>query len=252
MSLQSRLASVAPKALVDDPWSPSGDGDLLGGCFVASSRGTTGAGRAGDRVWAAAVVWRRPGARAPVPRRSDRHLHGATAAPGGARRADDVADQAVLCSEVPAQYEPGLLAARDGAVLAQVLHALGLRPDVVLVDATGTDHPRGAGLAVHLGAVTGLPTVGVTRRPLVAVGERPALRRGACSNLVLDGRCVAYWVCTRDGTQPLVAHAGWRTSPEVAASVVLEASTPAARTPVPIQEARRAAREARSAARAGT
>jgi hypothetical protein len=33
--------------------------------------------------------------------------------------------------------------------------------------------------------------------------------------------------------------------------VVLDASTPAARTPVPLQEARRVAREARSLARAG-
>jgi deoxyribonuclease V len=53
-------------------------------------------------------------------------------------------------------------------------------------------------------------------------------------------------VCTRNGARPLVAHAGWRISPETAVDVVLETSTPAARTPVPLQEARRVAREARS------
>ena len=110
----------------------------------------------------------------------------------------------------------------------------------------GLDHPRGAGLAVHLGAVLDLPTVGVTRRPLVAVGEQPELRRGGVAPLHLGGRCVAFWVCTRTGARPLAAHAGWRTSPETAARVVLDASTPAARTPVPLQEARRVAREARS------
>jgi deoxyribonuclease V len=33
------------------------------------------------------------------------------------------------------------------------------RPDVLLVNATGRDHPRQAGLGVQLGAVLGLPTV---------------------------------------------------------------------------------------------
>jgi deoxyribonuclease V len=49
----------------------------------------------------------------------------------------------------------------------------------------------------------------------------------------------------------VVAHAGWRTDPDTAAEVVLLASTQGARTPVPLQEARRVAREARALAGAG-
>jgi hypothetical protein len=49
----------------------------------------------------------------------------------------------------------------------------------------------------------------------------------------------------------VLAHAGWRTSPETAAAVVLAASTEAARTPVPLQEARRVAREARDLSGSG-
>ena len=167
---------------------------------------------------------------------------------GSPRKSDDVIAQAVATEEVPFPYHPGLLAARDGAVLAEALAALETRPELVLVDASGFDHPRRAGLAVHLGAATGLPTVGVTRRPLVASGPVPESRRGARSPLMLGGRCVAYWVSTRNDARPLVAHAGWRTSPETAVDVVLETSTPLARTPVPLQEARRVAREARSLA----
>src|SRR2546425_8294960 len=40
------------------------------------------------------------------------------------------------------------------------------RPDVVLVAGAGKDHPRRAGLALHLGAVLDVPTVGVTDDPL--------------------------------------------------------------------------------------
>jgi deoxyribonuclease V len=138
-------------------------------------------------------------------------------------------------------------------VLAAAVAAITLdvTPDVLLVDATGVDHPRRAGLAVHLGAVTGIPTVGVTQQPLVASGPLPDPRRGARTPLVLDARCVGYWVCTRTGARPVVAHAGWRTTPETAAQIVVAASTEAARTPVPLQEARRVAREARDLAGAG-
>jgi deoxyribonuclease V len=67
----------------------------------------------------------------------------------------------------------------------------------------------------------------------------------------LEGRRVGFWVCTRTGVRPVVAHAGWRTTPEAAAQVILAASTEGARTPIPLQEARRVAREARALAGAG-
>src|SRR5205807_8672844 len=148
-----------------------------------------------------------------------------------------------------APYGAGLLALREGPILERAVTGLRVPPDVLLVDATGLDHPRGAGLAVHLGAVTGVPSVGVTHRPLVAIGTLPPTRRGATSPAQLHGRTVGRWTCTRAGARPVLAHAGWRTDPDTAAALVLAVSTRAARTPVPLQEARRVAREARALGR---
>jgi deoxyribonuclease V len=250
VELQGRLATAAASALATDPWLPPGERPVLGGCFVAYACGGAGPGRPGDLAWAAAVAWRGGDAADRGTRRTDHHLRGVPT-PGRPRQADDVLAQSVVAARVPSSYVPGLLARREGPILAAALAALDLRPELLLVDASGLDHPRGAGLAVHLGAVVDLPTVGVTRRPLVAAGDQPELRRGAVAPLHVGGRCVAFWLCTRTGARPLVAHAGWRTSAETASRVVLDASTPAARTPVPLQEARRVAREARSLARAG-
>src|SRR2546430_13238652 len=116
---------------------------------------------------------------------------------------------------------------------------------VLLVDAPGRDHPRGAGLALHLGAVVDLPTVGVTHRPLVARGEWPPDAPGARSPLVLAGEVVGWWLRTRAGTRPLAVHAAWRTDPEAALEVVC-GSVAEARTPEPLRVARRLAREARA------
>lgn len=236
IELQRRLAAAATET---EPWVARGQ-PVIGGCFVASGRGSRGAGRAGEPGWAAAVAWRPAGGR----RRPDRHLRGASGTP---RRADDVLAQAVVAGVVAAPYRAGYLALREGPLLASVVAALDVRPDVLLVDATGADHPRRAGLALHLGAALDMPTVGVTRRPLIAVGAPPPLERGATAPVELDGRRVGSWVCTRSGTAPVVAHAGWRTTADTAVDLVLRASTPAASTPVPLQEARRVAREARAA-----
>jgi deoxyribonuclease V len=249
IQLQVALAQDAEAALATSPWKLSGT-PIIGGCFVAFARGQSGHGHPGDEAWAAAVAWR-PGS-SPISRqgepyrRSDDMLRGAsTTAP---RRASDIEDQAVVAGRVPASYAPGLLALRQGPILAAAVARLSPVPDVLLVDATGLDHPRRAGLAVHLGSVLAVPTVGVTHRPLLANGELPLAVRGAFSPLHLESRIVGYWVCTRTRTRPVVAHAGWRTDADIARSVVLLASTRAARTPVPLEEARRVAREARARA----
>jgi deoxyribonuclease V len=204
---QRALAETAPP-----PWEPLGK-LAAAGCFVCFPRGPSGPGRAGDRAWAAAAL----------------------------------EEAVVVEGRAGAAYEAGLLALREGPLLEAAVRALPERPDVLLVDATGRDHPRRAGLALQLGAVLDLPTIGVTHRPLLAEGEWPADERGARSPLLLEGQVVGYWVRTRRGKRPLAVHAAWRTSPEIAADLVL-ALCKRARTPEPLRQARTAAREARARA----
>jgi len=81
-------------------------------------------------------------------------------------------------------YLPTLLALRDGPLLERAVRALPITPEVLVVNASGRDHPRRAGPALHLGAVLGLPTVGVTTRPLVAQGAWPTDARGGTAPLL--------------------------------------------------------------------
>jgi deoxyribonuclease V len=170
--------------------------------------------------------------------------HGGWAGAALLRNGQSVA--AVVKGKAGASYAPGLLALREGALLERAVRALPALPEVLLVDATGRDHPRRAGLALHLGAVLDVPTVGVTHRPLLAGGEWPPDERGARSPLLLEDDLVGFWVRTRPGTRPLACHAAWRTEPETAVEIVL-AVTGQRRTPEPLRRARTAARRARGA-----
>lgn len=210
---------VALAATDPAPWRPE-PGERLGcaGCFVCFPRGHEGSGAAGDPAWAGAALLRgrRTEARSAV-----------TGVAGG-------------------PYEPGLLALREGPLLAEAVRGLPFRPDVLLVNATGRDHPRGAGLALHLGAELGIPSVGVTHRPLLAAGDWPADEVGAASTIASDGWVVGAWVRTRAGRRPVVVHAAWRTDMAVAVEIVRRCGG-RHRTPAPLREARWLARSARAA-----
>jgi deoxyribonuclease V len=213
-TLVERQREIA--ALRPEPWRP-GPGELwVGGCWASFARGVSGSGAVGDPAWTAAAIL------------TGRRVVACRVAPAAAG----------------AGYAPGLLALRLGHLLENVVRLLPARPDVLLVDGTGRDHPRGAGLALHLGAELDLPTIGVTHRPLLARGDWPADERGATAPLMLDGEVVAAWVRTREGTRPLVVHPGWRTDLDTAVAVVRRTTTH--RTPEPLRLARQAAREERS------
>jgi deoxyribonuclease V len=216
IELQGRLAAAADEL---EPWLPAGElhDMLVAAVFVTFPTGPHGPGRAGEPAWAAdaCVLGGRP---------------------------DEIAVTRGLSG---APYAAGLLALREGALLEGAVRALEQRPDLVVVDATGRDHPRRAGLALHLGAALDLPTVGVTNRPLLAAAGSPGQDRGATAPLVLEGTVVGYAVRTRTGTNPLHAHAAWRTTPETARDVLF-ALTGSRRTPEPLRLARTLARVARA------
>ncbi|MFH1531471.1 MAG: endonuclease V [Pseudomonadota bacterium] len=207
---------------VPEPWLGPVPPLKLGGVFMCFPRGRSNIGAQGDRVWVAAVVMEQ----------------------------GRVVSQALVEGVARPFYEPGLLAMREGPLLEAAVRALDLRPDLLLVNATGRDHPRRGGLAVHLGAMLNLPTVGVTHRPLYASGPWPAPLDGADAPLRLDGETIGYWLRPRGRWRPIAVHAGWRVSAAVARAVV--AGLPGrARTPEPLRQARRLARDARSAAGQG-
>jgi deoxyribonuclease V len=214
--LQHALGEMTPER-----WQPSATLRLIGACFVCFEP-VHGAGAAGDRGFAGAAVTHR------------RRLLAGTSVSGSAG----------------GPYLPALLALREGPLLEQAVRALPLAPEVLVVNATGRDHPRRAGLALQLGAVLGLPTVGVTTRPLVAEGAWPVDQRGATAPLRVGGEVVGSWVRTRAGARPVAVHAAWQTDAQAAVQVVL-AAIRRARTPEPLRRARTLARTKRARDRLG-
>ena len=162
-------------ALTPPLWRPAGPRPLVAGCFVCFGRGGAAAGRPDEPGWAAAVLLR-----------GDRREVGT----------------AVVSGTAGAPYEPGLLALREGPLLEAAVRALPERPEVLIANASGRDHPAAPGLPSTSGLVLDLPSVGVTDRPFLASGDEPAPERRATSPLLLGGAEVARALRTRAGAAP--------------------------------------------------
>jgi deoxyribonuclease V len=212
IAYQQRLATAAP-----EPWTSDPSTVRIGGCWVCFPRGLSGPGTDHDQACSAAVIMLR----------------------------GRIQEQQAVTSTARAAYVPGLLALRLGPLMEEAVRALGAAPDVLLLDATARDHPRRAGLALHLGAELDIPTIGVTHRPLIASGEWPDDERGAASPLRIGEEWVGGWLRTQPGVRPLAVHPGWRIDLATAVDVVMS-MTSRRRTPEPLRRARQLARRTRN------
>lgn len=143
-------------------------------------------------------------------------------------------------------YVPGYLGFREVPALVAAWARLATKPDVMLVDGQGMAHPRGLGLACHLGLVLGVPTIGVAKSLLVGAGE-PGPEPGDTAPLLWKGERIGTALRSRRGAKPLYVSVGHRVSLGTAVAIVL-AATRGRRLAAPIRAAHDAANRARRAA----
>jgi deoxyribonuclease V len=147
----------------------------VAGADVAYSKKT-------DRVWAGVVVFTYPG----LKKLEEKWARGQAAFP----------------------YIPGLLSFREIPVLLEAVNLLEIGPDLFLCDGQGIAHPRGLGLASHLGLVLDRPTIGCAKSRLVGDFTEPGENKGDYAHLRYKGRIIGVVVRTRKGVRPLFVSQG--------------------------------------------
>ena len=163
----------------------------------------------------------------------------------------EVVETATATRKLVRQYQVGYLSLTIGPILEDVVASLSVRPDLILVNAAGRDHMRGAGLAIQLGAAVEIPTVGVTEHPEIGDAPDPDTHRGDWTPVRIDNRLVGFRVRTASKANAVMAHAAWLTTPETARETVLR-TTARQRMPEPLQRARDLSRRLRSEYERGT
>jgi len=129
----------------------------------------------------------------------------------------------------------------EAPALLKALRKLNHKPQLLFVDGQGIAHPRGLGIASHIGVLTGLPSVGCAKGVLVGEAQEPGPARGSWTPLIYEGRVVGALVRTRDGVKPVVVSPGHLITLEEAIEWVLRLSR--FRLPEPIRWADRLSKE---------
>ncbi len=148
----------------------------------------------------------------------------------------DVVEEASHSGRTSFPYIPGLLTFREGPPLLRAFEKLRRRPDMVLFDGQGIAHPRGFGLAAHMGLILDLPSVGCAKTRLIGAFEEPGAKKGQLSPLVHDGKQIGAVLRTKDRVKPLFVSQGHRVTLEHAVEVVLRC-TRRYRIPEPVRRA---------------
>jgi deoxyribonuclease V len=133
-------------------------------------------------------------------------------------------------------YVPGLLSFREAPALVRVFTRLRMLPDLLICDGQGIAHPRGIGLASHLGLLLDLPTIGCAKSRLIGTHRLPAVRRGSIAPLSHAGRRIGSVVRSRQGVRPLFVSPGHRIGITAATRYVLECCR-GYRLPEPVRQA---------------
>jgi deoxyribonuclease V len=133
-------------------------------------------------------------------------------------------------------YIPGLLSFREGPVLLKAFENLQQAPDLVLFDGQGIAHPRGVGLAAHLGLFLDIPAIGCAKSRLCGEYRDPGPCPGDHEDLLYQGQVIGSVMRTKARVRPVFVSPGHLISLERSREVTLKCCR-GYRLPEPIRQA---------------
>jgi deoxyribonuclease V len=145
-------------------------------------------------------------------------------------------------TEVDFPYVPGLLSFREGRPLLKALEQLSREPDVILFDGQGIAHPRGLGLATHMGILLEKPTIGCAKSRLAGEHKIPSPEKGGVEPLMFAGKKVGFVLRTKTKTDPIYVSPGHLVDVDTALEIVKYCSREH-RLPEPVRIAEQKSKE---------
>lgn len=145
-------------------------------------------------------------------------------------------DEVHAIARVSFPYIPGFLSFREGPVLLKAFENLQQAPDLVMFDGQGIAHPRGIGLAAHLGLFLDIPAIGCAKSRLCGEHREPGPFPGDHEDLFYQGQVIGSVLRTKARVRPVFVSPGHLISLERSREVTMKCCR-GYRLPEPIRQA---------------
>ncbi len=131
----------------------------------------------------------------------------------------EITERAFSIQPVSFPYISTFLSFREGPAIVNAFGKLKTKPDLLLIDGAGINHPRNAGLATHIGVALDVPTIGITKKILCGKSIEPS-NVGETSPLVYMDQTVGWLLKSSQKSKVIVVAPGHRVSLESSISIV--------------------------------
>ncbi len=133
-------------------------------------------------------------------------------------------------------YVPGFLSFREGHAIVVTIQKLKIKPDLILFDGQGIAHPKGIGIASHIGVILNIPTIGCAKSRLIGEFEEPDKDKGSWTYLRYKGTGVGVVLRTRRNVKPVFVSPGHMIDIKSSIEIVMDCVTEY-RIPEPLRRA---------------
>ncbi len=131
-------------------------------------------------------------------------------------------EEVTASGKVSFPYIPGLLSFRESPILLRAFSKVKKTPDFIILDAQGIAHPRGIGLASHIGLLLNKPSIGCAKTRLIGEYNYVGKEAGYYSQLTIKGKAVGVVLRTRKNVKPVFVSPGHKIDLATSIDLVLK------------------------------
>jgi len=131
----------------------------------------------------------------------------------------------IITDKIQFPYIPGYLSFREAPGILRLIEKDGQLADICIFDGHGIAHPRGLGIAAHIGVITRKPSIGCAKKKLIGNYEMPGTTKGDYSDLIYKDKVTGAVVRTRDKVKPVYVSIGHLVNLKQSIRLILNCTT---------------------------
>lgn len=133
----------------------------------------------------------------------------------------NIVEEVTANGRIDFPYIPGLLSFREAPILIKAFEKVKNVPDIVIFDGQGIAHPRGIGLASHMGLILDLPSIGCAKKILVGDYVSVGSNVGDYTPIIYKENTVGAALRTRQNVKPVFVSPGHKMDVPAAVEIAI-------------------------------